>query len=129
MVRFVLPLLFAGCIFAQDDVVPTEFDTYWMVFLNAGEARSQTPEEAQKLQMAHLGHLTKLKNDGTIIVAGPFEVDKDHPMRGIVLFPGDTPKEEVERLTKMDPAVKAGRLKVEILKWWTPKGAIKRGDK
>lgn len=128
MLRCLLLVCLSSFAISGDEVVPTEFDTYWMVFLKSGTTRSQNAEETQKIQMGHLTHLTNLKKDGTIIVAGPFEVDKDHPMRGIVLYPGDTPREEVERLSNMDPAVKAGRLSVEIIKWWTPKGAIKKGD-
>ena len=107
-----------------DPNVPSDFDTYWMVFLKKGTTLSQNAEEAAKIQSAHLAHMAKQKKEGKILVAGPFEVDADHEMRGIVLYSADLPLQQVQSLVQADPAVKAGRLSVEIVKWWTPAGAM-----
>jgi len=109
----------------ETSVVPREFDTYWMVFLNKGKNRERPKEEADKLQIAHLTHLKRQIDEGKMLVAGPFEVDAAYKHRGILLYPGDTPLETVQQLAGNDPAVLAGSLEVEIIKWWTPKGSVK----
>ncbi len=93
---------------------------YYMVFLNAGPIRSQNPEEAAEIQKQHLAHISKLAESGAVAIAGPFGDDGD--TRGILIFNVPT-LEEVERLANEDPAVKAGRLVVEIRPWWSAKGA------
>ena len=107
-----------------DPNVPTEFDTYWMAFLKKGTTKSQSAEEAAKIQSAHLAHLAKQRKEGKLLVAGPFEVEADANMRGIVLYSADLSLEEVQSLVDADPAVKTGRLSVEIIKWWTPAGVM-----
>lgn len=119
----------SAVVFCQDQQrvdpnVPTEFDVYWMVFLKKGPTRSQDPAEASRIQSGHLAHLAQQKRDGILLVAGPFEVEPENELRGIVLYPGDMPKEKVQAQVQADPAVQAGRLTVEIIKWWTPGGTM-----
>jgi hypothetical protein len=52
-------------------------------------------------------------------VSGPFEAPADEPLRGITLYRGDLEHDKVIELAGSDPAVKAGRLKVRAMKWWT----------
>jgi len=53
-------------------------------------------------------------------MVGPFEDDGD--IRGIVVF--SVPKlEDAQQLANDDPAVKAGRLVVEIHPWWAAVGS------
>lgn len=94
---------------------------YFMCFLIRGETTSQDKEEAAKIQTGHLAHLAKLHEDGKACLAGPF--GDDGSMRGIVVYTVNT-IEEAEKLANMDPAVKAGRLKVEIHPWWAMQGAV-----
>ena len=104
---------------------PMEFDTYWMVFLVRGDDPPQLDATASaELQRKHLAHLSKVYKEGYSLVAGPFEVPDDDPVRGIVLYRGDLERERVVELASADPAVVAGRLKVEVKKWWTPAGAM-----
>ncbi len=93
---------------------------YFMVFLNAGPNRSQSAEESTEIQKQHLAHISKLAKSGAVAVAGPFGDEGD--TRGILIFNLPT-REEVEKLANEDPAVKAGRLVVEIRPWWSAKGA------
>jgi uncharacterized protein len=104
---------------------PTEFDQFWMVFLLRGDHPPDLDEEASaELQRRHLAHLSKVYREGYALVAGPFEVPEDEPMRGIVLYRGDLEREQVIGLAEADPAVQAGRLKVEARKWWTAAGIM-----
>jgi uncharacterized protein YciI len=56
-----------------------------------------------------------------LIVAGPFGDDGD--LRGVFLFQVAS-LEEAKALAATDPAVKAGRLAVEIHPWWVEKRAL-----
>ena len=104
---------------------PTEFDKYWLVFLERGDDPPQLDEEASaELQRRHLAHLSKVHREGYARVAGPFEVPDEEPLRGIVLYRGDLERDKVMELTSADPAVEAGRLKIRIMRWWTAAGAM-----
>jgi len=92
---------------------------YFMVFLKSGDNRSQDSTEAAELQKQHLAHLNRMASEGYASLIGPFGDDGE--IRGIVVFNTPTQK-EADSLAKLDPMVKAGRLKVEVHSWWTEKG-------
>lgn len=94
---------------------------YFMVFLKAGPARSQNKEEAAAIQEKHLKYLSKLAEKGKTSLTGPFGDDGE--IRGIVVYNTAT-IEEARRLAEQDPAVKAGRLVVEVHPWWAAKGSV-----
>lgn len=92
---------------------------YYMVFLKQGKNRSQDSLEAAKLQEQHLAHLNRMAEEGYASLAGPFGSDGE--IRGIVVYNTPTQK-EADSLARLDPAVQAGRLEVEVHPWWTAKG-------
>jgi len=98
-----------------------EMKTYYMVFLKKGPNRSQDSVTASEIQKQHIAHLDKMDADGKLCMAGPFMEEGD--IRGICVYYTAT-KEEAEKLAKEDPAVKAGRLIVEIHPWYAAKGSI-----
>ncbi len=103
---------------------PAAFDKYWIVFLMRGDkAADFSSEELADLQRQHLAHLGSLVQ-ADALTAGPFEVGETEPMRGIVLFPGDLEEADVRAAAERDPMVQAGRLRVELRRWWTPAGAV-----
>ena len=93
---------------------------YFIAFLKAGPNRNQSKEESAKIQEQHLAHLDKLYLDGKTSITGPFGDDGD--IRGVVVFNTAT-IEEARILANQDPAVRAGRLVVEIHPWWAAKGS------
>jgi len=93
---------------------------YFVVFLKAGPERSQSKEEAAEIQEKHLNHLSKMAEMGKISITGPMGDEGD--IRGIVIYNTAT-AEEAKQLAEQDPAVKAGRLVVEVHPWWAAKGA------
>ena len=93
---------------------------YFMAFLNEGPNRDHTVEEAAKIQAGHLAHMDKLAKKGIINIAGPFA--DDGLTKGIAIYAIPTLEEALE-ITKKDPAVKAGRLIVEIRPWWAAMGS------
>src|SRR5262249_54913011 len=82
-----------------------------------------TPEELAKLQGEHIAHMRKMTAAGKLMVAGPFKADSDQDPRGLALYRvGSTA--EARKLAEQDPAVKAGRLRVEVFSWYSEKGAL-----
>lgn len=96
-----------------------EMKQYWMVFLRKGSHRDQDSVSAARIQEGHLANIARLAKEGKILVAGPFGDDGD--LRGIFVMDCND-EAEVRTLCESDPAVKAGRLALEIHPWWTAKG-------
>jgi uncharacterized protein YciI len=76
-------------------------------------------EETAKIQEAHLANIGRLAKEGKLILAGPFSGTDD--LRGLFLFDVTT-IEEARALANTDPAVQAGRLRVDLIQWYGPKG-------
>lgn len=92
--------------------------TYYLGFLKRGPKFSpdDTPERA-RIQEAHLKNIGRLHEMGKLVAAGPFMEDNDY--RGIFVFKTAT-MEEANELTNTDPAVQAGRLRIELHEWKLP---------
>lgn len=93
---------------------------YYLVFLKSGSQRSQNPEEAQKIQAAHLAHMDSLAEIGQLDIAGPMGDDTE--LRGIVVLRVPS-MEQAEQCVQADPAVKSNRLSYEIHPWWAAVGS------
>lgn len=91
-------------------------------FLMRGTNTSQTPEEAKQIQQGHLAYMDELHKQGKLVAAGPFGDNSEY--RGIVIYRVKT-VDEAKRLAAGDPAVKAGRLRIDARPWMTFKGIIK----
>jgi uncharacterized protein YciI len=88
---------------------------YVMAFLKAGPNRDQDSVTAADLQRAHMDNINRMAEEGSLVVAGPFMDDTD--LKGIYIFNVKT-VEEAKKLTESDPAVKAGRLVMELHPWY-----------
>lgn len=123
--------LFAGDVSAQTQPIPknkaqaapkVDFEKHYLVILRRGP--SWTPEvtpDVERIQREHLAHLGRMAETGKMVIAGPFGEQQDPTFRGMCLYKTET-LEEARKLAEEDPAVKAGRLKVEIMAWYTEKG-------
>ena len=93
---------------------------YFIVFLKSGPERSQSQEEAMKLQQEHLAYLGGLFEEGIINLNGPTDGTGD--IRGFSVYNVAT-IEQAREYAENDPMVKAGRLVVEVHPWWLAKGS------
>lgn len=83
-----------------------------------------TPEKTpatEELQRAHLANIMRLAGMKKLVVAGPF--GDDTPLRGIFVFRAAS-IDEARELAATDPAVQAGRLKIDIHPWVVPEGIL-----
>ncbi|UQA63500.1 YciI family protein [Polyangium aurulentum] len=103
---------------------PMEFEKYQLVLLRRGPRATEIPEgELEAIQKAHIAHLDKMAEEGAIVAAGPFDEQMDDSFRGMCLYRVGS-VDEARALAEQDPAVKAGRLRVEVMTWMTAKGYV-----
>jgi uncharacterized protein YciI len=113
--------------FAADGIMkplfnPAELSTYYFGFLKNGQGwtAEKTPE-TEKIQEGHMAHLSASGKSGKLVIAGPLGDDGD--IRGILVYKTAS-VDEARSIAEADPAVKAGRLRVELHKWFVTKGAL-----
>jgi uncharacterized protein YciI len=101
-----------------------EFDRYTFVLLRRGpRANEYSDEELSVLQSGHLAFLDSMREQGHLVLAGPFDGQEDETKRGFSLFRTDVG--ETKRLIdEGDPSVRAGRMSFEAMTWLTEKGAL-----
>ena len=81
---------------------------YTFVFLNTNPDRAELPkEQVDSLQAGHMANINRLVKEKKMIAAGPF-----YTGGGIFLF--DTNLQDTETVLNTDPAISAGRFKLEV---------------
>lgn len=101
-----------------------KFDRHTIILLvRPPDAPDLDDEEAARLQDAHLAHQASLRDQGYVVASGPLVNPADPRLRGIVVFATDP--ETALRLYSDNPAVKAGRLAMEVMTWMVPMGNVR----
>ncbi|NQT61504.1 MAG: hypothetical protein HQ556_00975 [Candidatus Marinimicrobia bacterium] len=98
---------------------------YVIAFLRKGPNRDLSPEKANELQAAHLKNIGAMADAGKLALAGPFYGSGE--LRGLYFFNVES-LEEAEALTKSDPAIQAGSLKMELKEWYGSAALLAVGD-
>lgn len=88
---------------------------YVLALLQSGPSRSQNSEEAHNIQTAQLAYISHLMDEGKLCLADPM-LDEGE-LRGIFIF-NVSNIAEAEALTAADPAVKSGRLVMQLHPWY-----------
>ena len=100
-----------------------ELDSYTFVLLRRGPRADEfDDEELDELQRGHLAFLDRMREEGHLVLAGPFQDQEDKTKRGLCIY--RTALDETRRLTEQDPSVRAGRMAVEAMTWLTQKGTL-----
>lgn len=105
----------------KEKVDEGEMKIYVMVFLKEGPNRKQSATEVEKIQKEHLEHLTRMYQEGMLLMAGPFE--DENKIKGILIM-SQNQIEEAKARVEEDPAIKAGRLVAEYHLWYTKSGTV-----
>jgi uncharacterized protein YciI len=118
--------------FCEDGIIQkawstTDLEPLYFGFLVKGPTWSpeKTPESA-KTQQAHLGHLEAMWKAGRLLIAGP--MGEDGNVRGLVVYRAKDLAEAVA-WASADPAVKSGRLAVEMHPWHVARGVFRSRDR
>ena len=121
LAALLLVLTLPASVAAQD--AKPEMTTYYFGMLMRGPKWSpeETPERAE-LQKQHLAYMDGMYKKGRLLIAGP--LTDDGTIRGLVVYKAAS-IEEARSLAEGDPAVKAGRLKIEMHPWMVQKGIIR----
>lgn len=80
-----------------------------------GDTEITDEGERNKLFRGHFANITRLAEEGKLVLAGPFI--EAPPKRGLYIF-NVASIEEAEELIRMDPAIAAGIFKVELDKYY-----------
>jgi len=102
---------------------PIDLESHTLVLLRRPVDAPDLPdEELDRLQDAHLAHLGGLREAGKLLAAGPFEDQSDDSLRGMCFFAVGL--DEAIELLSRDPSVRAGRLAIEAMTWFTRRGSV-----
>jgi uncharacterized protein YciI len=89
---------------------------YVFCILKTGSNTTATTEEKDNLFKGHMANITRLAQEGKLVVAGPF-MKNDRNYRGLYIFNVNT-IEEAKNLVATDPAVKDNLLEAELTLWY-----------
>ncbi|MFN7928642.1 MAG: YciI family protein [Blastocatellia bacterium] len=76
---------------------------------------AESTAETQKIQEGHMANINKMAKLGKLVAAGPMADNSD--VAGIFIFKAAS-LDEARALASEDPAIKAGRLVLELQDWW-----------
>jgi uncharacterized protein len=97
-----------------------DLEKYQFGFLKRGPNwTSENTPEVKKIQEGHMANINKMAKAGKLLAAGP--IADDGEIRGIFIFKAAS-LEEAQSLANEDPAIKSGRLTLEIQNWVGPRG-------
>jgi uncharacterized protein YciI len=100
------------------------FDRHTVVLLvRPPDAPELSDEEAVELQDRHLAFRAGLRDQGYLLAGGPLLDQDDERLRSISVMSVDP--ETARQLSEEDPAVRAGRLAVEVMTWMVPAGNVR----
>lgn len=109
---------------ARSDTDAPEFDRFEFVLLKRpASCPDYSDDDVDRLQELHVAHLRTLAAQGTIRVAGPFDEQADQSLRGFALYQTGS-LDRTRAIAESDPAVMAGRLEVDVMYFYCPKGQI-----
>jgi uncharacterized protein YciI len=103
-----------------------DLEAFELVLLRRPADAPDYPEpELERIQREHLAYLAQLREAGHVVTNGPVDDQADESLRGLAFYRTGS-LEQAGRLAAADPAVRAGRLAVEIMTWYCPPGTMTR---
>lgn len=90
--------------------------SYVLAILKTGKTGKLEKAVSDSLFAGHFSNMSRLANEGKLVLAGPFEKN-EKTYRGLFIL-NVSSLEEAMALVQTDPAVKAGVFEVELFKWY-----------
>ena len=94
-----------------------------MLLRRPANAPDYSGEELERIQREHLAFHARLREAGQVVTNGPVDEQPDPSLRGLAFYRTGS-LEQSRQLAEGDPAVRAGRLAVEIMTWYCPPGTM-----
>jgi uncharacterized protein len=102
-----------------------DLDAYELVFLVRPQHAPDYDEATlDRIQREHLAFHADLRVRGQVATNGPLLDAPDPALRGITVYRTGS-LERTRELAEQDPAVRAGRLAVQVMTWWCPSGTLR----
>ena len=103
-----------------------DLDAYELVLLRRPpDAPSYDEATLEQIQSDHIAYHAELREAGLVVTNGPVSDQTDESLRGLTFYRTGS-LEEARRLAARDPAVRAGRLAVDVMRWQCPAGTMAR---
>lgn len=103
-----------------------DLEAFELVLLRTPEnAPTYDDAELERIQREHLAYHTRLRASGQVVTNGPVRDQPDPALRGLAFYRTGS-LEESRQLAEADPAVRAGRLAVEMMTWYCPPGTMSK---
>jgi hypothetical protein len=103
-----------------------DLETYELVLLRRPDNAPDYPDDVlERIQAEHVAYHVRLREAGHIVTNGPVAEQPDPSLRGLTFYRTGS-LERSRQLAEDDPAVRAGRLAVEIMTWYCPPGSMSR---
>ena len=103
-----------------------DLEAFELVLLRRPDSAPDYPdEEIDRIQREHLAFYASLRASGEVVTNGPVQEPGDPALRGLGFYRTGS-IERSRELAESDPAVRAGRLTVDIMTWYCPPGTMSR---
>ena len=101
-----------------------DLEAFELVRLRRPHDATPYPEDVlQRIQAEHLAYHARLREAGDIVTNGPVSDQPDASLRGLTFYRTGS-LARAREFAEADPAVRAGRLSVEIMTWYCPPGTM-----
>ena len=101
-------------------------EAYELVMLRRpADATPYNDPTLERIQREHLAYHAELRAAGQVVTNGPLTDQPDESLRGLTFYRTGS-LDEARRLAEADPAVKAGRLVVDVMTWYCPAGTMRQ---
>jgi uncharacterized protein YciI len=101
-----------------------ELDSFELVLLRRpADAPAYDAATLVRVQREHLAYHAALRDSGHVVTNGPVTEQPDESLRGLTFYKTGS-LERARELAELDPAVQAGSLSVEVMRWCCPAGTM-----
>jgi uncharacterized protein len=101
-----------------------DLEAFELVLLRRPDGAPDYPDEVlERIQAEHMAYHVMLREAGQVVTNGPVTQQPDPSLRGLTFYRTGS-LERARQLAEDDPAVRAGRLAVEIMTWYCPPGTM-----
>ena len=105
---------------------PVDLEAFELVLLRTPENAARYDDaDLERIQAEHLAYHARLRESGQVVTNGPVRDQPDVSLRGLTFYRTGSLQESL-RLAEADPAVRAGRLAVEIMTWYCAPGTMSK---